>query len=190
MAATEVRRIAAHDSYLINLASPDPVLHARSLASFIAELRRSEALGIDYIVSHPGNYMDDRASGLARNIDAIAAALEQAAGSREGAHGDHRRRRHWAGRDIRRVRGLWPSGVPRLTPPSDGRLRRHMPRLRGRLRPGRATTRACGHGSMTWSGFDRLHMMHLNDSKFGLGTHRDRHELIGEGHLGEGCFGG
>jgi deoxyribonuclease-4 len=37
-------------------------------------------------------------------------------------------------------------------------------------------------------GWDRLHMMHLNDSKFGLGTHRDRHELIGEGHLGEGVF--
>jgi deoxyribonuclease-4 len=37
-------------------------------------------------------------------------------------------------------------------------------------------------------GWDRLHMMHLNDSKFGLGTHRDRHELIAEGHLGEGVF--
>jgi deoxyribonuclease-4 len=37
-------------------------------------------------------------------------------------------------------------------------------------------------------GLDRLHMMHLNDSKFGLGTHRDRHELIGEGHLGETVF--
>src|SRR5579863_10657791 len=78
IAATEVRRIAAHDSYLINLASPDPVLRARSLASFIAELRRSDALGIDSIVSHPGNYMDDRPSGLARNIEAIVSALEQA----------------------------------------------------------------------------------------------------------------
>ena len=37
-------------------------------------------------------------------------------------------------------------------------------------------------------GWDRLHMMHLNDSKFGLGTHRDRHELIAEGQLGEGVF--
>jgi deoxyribonuclease-4 len=31
-------------------------------------------------------------------------------------------------------------------------------------------------------------LLHLNDSKFGLGSHRDRHELIGEGQLGEGVF--
>ena len=74
--ATNVRVAVAHDSYLINLASPDPTLRARSLASFAAELRRSDALGLDFIVSHPGNYMDDRASGLARNSDAITAALE------------------------------------------------------------------------------------------------------------------
>jgi deoxyribonuclease-4 len=45
---------AAHDSYLINLASPDPALRARSLASFIGELRRSTALGLDYVVTIRG----------------------------------------------------------------------------------------------------------------------------------------
>ena len=38
--------IVAHDSYLINLATPDPVLSARSEAAFMAELRRCEAFGI------------------------------------------------------------------------------------------------------------------------------------------------
>src|SRR5262245_15285309 len=52
----------AHDSYLINLASPDPVLWTRSLISFVSELRRSEHLGLAHVVSHPGNFMDDRAS--------------------------------------------------------------------------------------------------------------------------------
>src|SRR3954470_20025234 len=38
--AARVAVTMAHDSYLINLASPDPVLRARSIASFAAELRR------------------------------------------------------------------------------------------------------------------------------------------------------
>src|SRR2546428_7905539 len=56
--------VVAHDSYLINLASPDPRLRARSIRSFIAELVRCGALGIPWVVSHPGNYIDDRAAGL------------------------------------------------------------------------------------------------------------------------------
>src|SRR6185436_1598876 len=37
-------------------------------------------------------------------------------------------------------------------------------------------------------GLDRLRMMHLNDSKAPLGSKRDRHELIGEGAIGEAAF--
>src|SRR5918998_1565758 len=59
--------IVAHDSYLINLASPDPILSTRSEAAFTGELRRCEAYGIQYLVSHPGNYMDSRDAGLSRN---------------------------------------------------------------------------------------------------------------------------
>jgi deoxyribonuclease IV len=186
VAASVVRRIAAHDSYLINLGSPDPVLRARSLASFIAELRRSDALGIDSIVSHPGNYMDDRASGLARNIEAIVSALEEVpgrvmvlmettAGSGTGL-----------GATFEEIAALI-DGVPQP--------------LRGRMGTCVDTCHvfAAGYDLVgdydgVWArfedvvGLDRLHMMHLNDSKFGLGTHRDRHELIGEGHLGETVF--
>src|SRR5438874_9774414 len=80
LAMTDVVATMAHDSYLINLASPDPVLRARSLASFVTELRRCEALGLQYLVSHPGNYMDEHDAGLARNADAISDALAQVAG--------------------------------------------------------------------------------------------------------------
>src|SRR3989449_1837043 len=59
--------VVAHDSYLINLASPDPRLRARSIRSFVAELVRCRALAIPWVVSHPGNYMDDRAAGLDPN---------------------------------------------------------------------------------------------------------------------------
>src|SRR3989454_11772481 len=56
--------VVAHDSYLINLASPDPRLRARSIRSFSAEVVRCGALGVPSVVRHPGNYIDDRAAGL------------------------------------------------------------------------------------------------------------------------------
>src|SRR5829696_4284634 len=74
-ARVRLTNIVAHDSYLINLASPDPVLSARSEASFIAELRRCESFGIPYLVSHPGNYIDSRSAGLSRNAAAYTRSL-------------------------------------------------------------------------------------------------------------------
>src|SRR5262245_50919447 len=46
LGATRVRATMAHDSYLINLASPDETLRRRSIEAFVAELRRCEALGL------------------------------------------------------------------------------------------------------------------------------------------------
>ncbi len=37
-------------------------------------------------------------------------------------------------------------------------------------------------------GLDRLFLIHLNDSKKCLGSHVDRHEHIGKGEIGTGCF--
>src|SRR5689334_6131867 len=80
LADTNVGPTVSHDSYLINLASPDPVLRARSLESFVAELERCRVLGITYLVSHPGNFIDEREAGVARNADAITEALERVPG--------------------------------------------------------------------------------------------------------------
>ena len=71
----------AHDSYLINLATPDPVLRDRSLESFRAELRRAETLGLDAVVTHPGNATDgDAARGLAQNAALVEQAMEEVGG--------------------------------------------------------------------------------------------------------------
>ncbi|HSB54736.1 MAG TPA: deoxyribonuclease IV, partial [Gemmatimonadales bacterium] len=75
MKAAGVQVAVAHDSYLINLASPDSTLSRRSVKSFTAELRRCESLGLTYLVSHPGNYMDQRERGLARNAARYAECL-------------------------------------------------------------------------------------------------------------------
>ncbi|HEV8176450.1 MAG TPA: TIM barrel protein, partial [Gemmatimonadales bacterium] len=77
----KVCSIVAHDSYLINLASPDPALSSRSEAAFIAELQRCEAFGIPYLVSHPGNYIDDREAGLLRNAAGYTRCLRAVPGS-------------------------------------------------------------------------------------------------------------
>ena len=51
---TGIRMPCAHDSYLINLASPDEALWSKSLEAFIIELERAEALGLVGVVMHPG----------------------------------------------------------------------------------------------------------------------------------------
>src|SRR5574337_2038513 len=47
----------AHAAYLINLASPDPAAHQKSMAACLEEIERAEALGIPYLVIHPGAHM-------------------------------------------------------------------------------------------------------------------------------------
>src|SRR5262245_38282297 len=47
----------AHDSYLINLASPDDALYRKSVEAFVVEYQRSERLGLRYLVTHPGSHI-------------------------------------------------------------------------------------------------------------------------------------
>lgn len=186
MAETEVRATSAHDSYLINLASPKDDLRARSLESFTAELRRCNALGLHFLVSHPGNYMDDRASGIARNADAISAGLAAAPGDTLLL--------------METTAGSGTALGATFAELSDI-IERIAPEVRHRVGVCMDTCHvyAAGYdivgdyeGVMRQFddalGLDRLHMMHLNDSKFGLGTRKDRHALIAEGELGEEPF--
>ncbi len=186
LAETAVAVSNAHDSYLINLASPDPVLRTRSLISFICELRRCEALHLTYLVSHPGNFMDDRGSGVSRNAEAIGIALELVPG---------------------RTRLLMETTAGSGT--SIGASFEEMAALieliplavRDRVGVCVDTAHIFGAGydlvnayDDVWQrfadviGYHRLGMMHLNDSKVPLGSRRDRHELIGEGAIGADAF--
>src|SRR5262249_7769427 len=71
---THLRFPMAHDSYLINLASPQETLFRRSLEAFLIELRRAEQLGLRYLIAHPGAATDgDEPAGLAR----VARALNE-----------------------------------------------------------------------------------------------------------------
>ena len=176
----------AHDSYLSNLASPKPELREKSLESFVSERKRCDALGLTYLVSHPGNYMDDRSSGIARNAEAIGIGLERAPGNvvllMETTAG--------TGTSI-------GSTFEELA-----ELLEQIPaaqRVRVGICMDTCHVFAAGYDLINdydgvirhfddVLGLARLRMMHLNDSKHALGTHKDRHELIAEGHLGEQPF--
>lgn len=183
---TQVSATMAHDSYLINLASPDPTLRARSIESFTAELRRCAALDLDYLVSHPGNYMDERESGIARNADAISEALAAA-----------------PGRTVLCLETTAGSGTA-LGATFDELaqiIERIDPALRDRVGVCVDTCHIYSAGYDVVQDYEgvlqrfddtlglaRLRVMHLNDSKTPFSSRRDRHELIAEGSLGEVPF--
>jgi deoxyribonuclease IV len=69
-----VKHPLAHDSYLINLASPDPVLWKKSVDSFVMEMLRADRLGIPYLVTHPGAHTT---SSEEAGIAAVVRALDE-----------------------------------------------------------------------------------------------------------------
>ena len=186
LARRSIRATIAHDSYLINLASPIDALRRQSIESFVSELQRCEALGLTYLVSHPGNYIDDRASGIQRNADGITEALSRVGGD-----------------TILCMETTAGSGT------AIGSTFEDLAELiDGIPEPYRARVAVCldtchaysaGYDLVNayddvWRRFDdalgieRLRVMHLNDSKTPFDSRRDRHELIGEGSLGELAF--
>lgn len=183
---TRVRATVAHDSYLINLASPDETLRRRSIESFVAELARCEALGLNYLVSHPGNYIDERVAGIHRNADAITEALARVPGS-----------------TVLCMEITAGSGTAIGASFEDlaALIERVAPEHRARMGICVDTCHAYSAGydlvaryDEVWRrfddllGMDRLKVMHLNDSKTPFDSRRDRHELIGEGSLGPRAF--
>ena len=76
-----IRSPIAHDSYLINLASPDEALRGRSIEAFAHEMDRAEALGLSYLVMHPGTPTDgDEKAGLKRIAEALDEVLRRCKG--------------------------------------------------------------------------------------------------------------
>jgi deoxyribonuclease IV len=181
-----IRVTAAHDSYLINLASPDPDLLQRSEASFVAELRRCEALGLDFLVTHPGNATDgDRDRALATNVRAITTALDAVPGStRVLLEGTAATGSALGSTFEELARLLQP--IARLHPHRIGVCLDtcHLWAAGYDLRD---LAGVLGHFDAT-VGLGHLRFLHLNDAQTPLGSRRDRHAGIGEGTMGDGVF--
>ena len=186
LARYDIGAVVAHDSYLINLASPDDALRAKSVRSFIGELTRCRVLGIPWVVSHPGNYMDERAAGLERNARGYAECLAAVPGDVgvliEGTAG--------AGtalgatfEELRDLRDAMPEGARARVGFCLDTAHLHA-----------AGYDVAGRTEGVWEEFDRvvglalLKCLHLNDSKAERGSHFDRHQWIAEGTIGAAAF--
>ena len=182
----DLTTVVSHDSYLINLASPDPLLSARSAESFRQELIRCETLGIRWLVSHPGNYIDDRSAGLARNAAAYAACLAAVPGAvtilLETTAG--------CGTAL----GATFEELAELRERIPADLRHRIGFCADTCHLYAAGYDLVGDFAGVWDRWDRLiglehlHVLHLNDSKTPFASRRDRHQLIGEGSLGPEPF--
>src|SRR3712207_6838100 len=77
------KRTVSHDSYLINLASPDEVMWRKSVELFIEEVSRCATLGIPYLVTHPGAHMGEgEEAGITRIVAALNVVLDAAPGAK------------------------------------------------------------------------------------------------------------
>jgi deoxyribonuclease IV len=78
-----IKHPLAHDSYLINLASPDPALWKKSVDSFVMEMLRADRLGIPYLVTHPGAHTtSSEEAGIAAVVRALDETHRQTRGIR------------------------------------------------------------------------------------------------------------
>jgi deoxyribonuclease-4 len=179
--------VLVHASYLVNLAAPAGPIREKSIAMIAWQLREAERAGAEGLIVHPGSGAgSERSEALARVVAAIREVLE-----------DH----HGTCRLL--VENTAGQGATLGAPFED---------LRSILAPFRRQDRlgvcwdtchlfAAGHDVATRDGLertleafdrevglDRLHAVHANDSKTALGSRRDRHENIGDGHIGRAAF--
>jgi deoxyribonuclease-4 len=188
LAETGITDPISHDSYLINMASPDDALWAKSVEAFCVELLRAEKLGISYVVAHPGAFTtSSEEEGIARIIKALDTVHRQTDGIRARALLENTagqgsnlgwRFEHLAaiiaGVDQSEKLGvcidtchLFAAGYPLGTRKQYQATFDELDRV---------------------VGLNRVKAFHLNDSKKPLGSRVDRHEHIGRGELGLAPF--
>lgn len=178
---------AAHDSYLINLATADDTLFERSFASFTGELRRSSQLALTAVVTHPGNATDGNIErGVRKNAEAVQRAMDLVAGATLVLFETTAGSGHALGARFEQLAELL-----------------HLIDASHRERVG-----ICLDTCHIWAagydvrsqyrevmaqfdrtvGLGRIRLFHLNDSVGGLASRRDRHAHIGQGLLGDETF--
>ena len=180
--------VFAHSSYLINLASADVRVRRRSIGSLGAELRRCAALGLPFIVLHPGAHggagpkegIRKIAAGLDEALDAAGTGgpkvlLETTAGQGTSVGGRFEELAEIIAASRRAERlgvcfdtcHVFAAGYDIRTPNGYARTMGEFDRL---------------------VGLRRLEAFHLNDCKGSLGARLDRHTHIGRGTVGLGAF--
>lgn len=186
---TGVKVACAHDSYLINLASPDAALSEKSYEGFFEEMKRCDFLGIANLVMHPGSHVGSgEAAGLKRIADSfnrmfaadpdgkVVICLETTAG--QGSNLGYRFEQLAEIIDLVENKDrmgicldtchIFAAGYPIAT---------------------EAEYKATIKEFDSVLGLSRLRIIHINDSMKGPGSRVDRHQHIGQGAIGTAPFG-
>ena len=190
-----------HAPYFINLASKQPRIRWGSISVLRQELERGSSLGVKYLMTHLGSAKDyDRAKSTEKVINAIVRILEGYKGSTQflleqsaGAGGEDG------------IIGGTLEELGLILKTANLHVRRRLGEG-GNLKPAHQagicidTCHAFAMGYDLRSkktvndfvkkidstiGLANLKLWHFNDSKFGLGEHKDRHEHIGQGKIGK-----
>lgn len=182
-------RTVSHASYLINLASPDDELHAKSVDLMTVEIERCAELSIPYLVHHPGAYTTSTESrGLARIAKAYKTLLKRTSGldvvmCLENTVGSGSN----LGRTFEQLAKLREMILDKAPHPE--RVGFCMDTCHahsgGYDMSDRATADAALDLFDQTCGLEQLHVLHLNDSKVPFDSRKDRHEHIGQGTLGK-----
>lgn len=185
--------VASHDSYLINLASPEDAARKRSMQAFAGELARCSALGVELVVTHPGNFKGKgdkaREAGLERYVQALdgAIALAEEEGDLQGANvrillettagmGSS------LGADFHELAWIIEqSGYPEHLGVCLDTCHAFCAGYDLRTPEAYATTMDAFNSLV---GIERIGLLHLNDSKNPFASRKDRHEHIGKGEMG------
>ncbi len=189
-AETGIEFVCAHDSYLINLAAPDPDVMEKSLRAFATELENADALGLSWVVTHMGAHLKQgEDAAYARLIESIKTildatdtagyhvgiAMETTAGQGTGLG--------WQFEQIAHVLQE-VGGHPRLGVCLDTC---HIFVAGYDLCEPEAYEATITQFDKT-IGLNNLKIIHANDAKKPLGSRVDRHEHIGDGEIGAGAF--
>lgn len=186
MAGGPIRSVVIHAVYLVNCASKDPEIRAKSLASLTHSLRMGDAIGADGVVLHPGSAVGEpHAEALARVGEVVREALAESescpllledtagAGDTLGRTFDELAALVEISGGNGRI-GLCLDSCHLLASGFDVRAAEGIERVMD--------------DCVSIVGAERLRCLHVNDSKTPLGSNRDRHAPLGEGELGpEGC---
>jgi deoxyribonuclease IV len=185
---TGIGAVVAHDSYLLNMGSPDTALRTRSVAAFIDELERCEVLGVTNLIAHPGAHVG---AGELDGIKTIAKSLDEV---------------HKA------CPGYSAKVTLEITAGQGSNLGYRFEQIASMIDATKESERlrvcfdtehafAAGYDLRTKEGYERtfgefdeaigiklLAAFHLNDSKKEFNSRVDRHEHIGKGFIGVEAF--
>ncbi len=179
--------ILPHDSFLINLGSPDHEKLTKSRELFIDDMHRCEILGLTMLNFHPGSHL--KQTDIDACLDLIGESINIALDATQG---------------VKAVIEC-TAGQGSNLGHSFEQITHIIDRIEDKTRVGVCIDTchafAAGYDLATpggyekvWDDFERiigfkyLNGMHLNDAKRELGSHIDRHEQIGKGYLGQGFF--